>query len=209
MTKVECRPTEVGSSGDKNMIAQLRLLARALPLALVTLVSLATPSAAQKITQIMLTEKQIVGLLAAQKDFAPLANKLAEAADQPSPDLTKQLDATAQKHGFANFEEYRNVDNNIFLVFEGLDRETGAYVPPEERLNLELEEIKNDKTIPDDDKKAIITEVKEELSMAEAVQHPENIALVKKHLDKLSKLLPIPEDPELNRGSGMGEDGAQ
>ena len=198
-----------GPSGDTDMIATLRRLAAALTLGFVTLITLALPNLAQEVTQIKLTEKQIVGLLAAQNDFAPLAGKLAEAADAPSPDLMKQLDATAQKHGFAHFEEYRNVDNNIFLVFEGLDRETGAYVPPEERLKLELEEINGDNSIPADDKKAIVAEVKEELSLAEAVQYPENIVLVKKHIDKLSKLLPEPEDPALDRGSGAGDEGAQ
>lgn len=186
-----------------------RILAWALGLVLASGMYLPTPGAAQKITQIKLTEQQVTGLLAAQKDFAPLAGKLAEAAEKPSAELEVELDKTAQKHGFANFEEYRNVDNNIFLVFEGLDRETGEYVPPEERLNLEIEEIKKDTTIPDADKKAILAEVKEELSMSEAVQHPENIELVKKHIDKLSKLLPTPEDPELDRGSGVGEDGPQ
>lgn len=187
------------------MVAQLRTLTWALGLVLISAVYLAAPSAAQKITQIKLTEKQVTGLLAAQKDFAPLAGKLAEAAEEPDAALTAELDKTAQKHGFANFEEYRNVDNNIFLVFEGLDRVTGNYVPPEERLNQEIEEIKKDSTIPDDDKQAILAEVKEELSMAEAVQHPENVELVKKHLDELSKLLPTPEDPELDRGSGAGD----
>jgi len=191
------------------MMTQLRQLAAAVVFGFVMVALTVLPSAAQQVTQIKLTEQQILGLLAAQDDFAPLASKLAEAADAPSSDLTKQLDSTAQKHGFANFEEYRNVDNNIFLVFEGLDRETGDYVPPQERLKLELAEIKDDKSIPADDKKAIVAEVKEELSLAEAVQHAENIELVKKHIDKLSKLLPQPEDPALDRGSGAGDESAQ
>ncbi len=191
------------------MFTHIRKLAGRLGLAVTIVASLTQTSAAQKITQIKLIESQVTGLLAAQKDFAPLAGKLAEAAEKPSTELTAQLDAIAKKHGFANFEEYRTVDNNIFLVFEGFDRETGVYVPPEERLNLELEEIQKDATIPDADKKAILAEVKEELTMAEAVEHVENVELVKKHLDKLSKLLPTPEDLELDRGSGTGDDGAQ
>ncbi|MCH9765935.1 MAG: hypothetical protein K0U34_08095, partial [Alphaproteobacteria bacterium] len=151
----------------------------------------------------------VTGLLAAQDDFTPLAGKLAEANDKPDPDLVKKLDETAQKHGFKNFEEYRDVDNNIFLVLEGLDRETGVYVPPKERLELEMDEIKKDATIPDADKKAILDEVNEELSMAEAVEHPDNVTLVKKHLSNLSKLLPTPEDPALDRGSATGAEPAQ
>ena len=191
------------------MFERMRSIGFALAVGMALFLGFADPVAAQKINQIKLTEKQVTGLLAAQDDFAPLAGKLAEAADKPSAELTAKLDATAQKHGFANFNEYRDVDNNIFLVLEGLDRETGDYVPPEERLNLEIEEIKNDSTIPDTDKKAILAEVKEELNMAEAVQHSENIDLVKKHLDNLAKLLPTPEDPALQRGSAGGDEATQ
>lgn len=152
---------------------------------------------AQEITQLKLTEKHVVGLLAAQDDFGPLAGQLAEAADKPSEDLMAKLDATAQKHGFKDFNEYRDVDNNIFLVLEGLDRESGEYVPPKERLAAELEEIEKEASIPKEDKEAIIAEIKEELGSAEAVKYPENVALVKKHMDKLSKLMPVPEDPGL------------
>lgn len=155
------------------------------------------PVFGQKINQIKLTDAHVLGLIAAQDDFAPLAGQLAEAADKPSKELTAKLDKVAQKHGFKNFDEYRDVDNTIFLVLEGLDHETGAYVTPDARLALEIEEIKKDKVIPDADKKAIVAEVKEELALAEAVQHKESIAVVKKHFDKLLKLLPTPEDPGL------------
>jgi len=191
------------------MRAYLRTRLKALGLAILIAMSLAQTSVAQKITQIKLTEDQVTGLLAAQEDFSPLAGKLAEAAEKPSDELTVQLDAIAKKHGFADFAEYRTVDNNIFLVFEGLDRETGEYVPPADRLELELKEIQNDTTIPDADKKAILAEVNEELAMAESVEHPGNIEMVKKHIDQLSKLLPTPEDPALDRGSGAGQDDIQ
>lgn len=160
---------------------------------------------AQAVNQVELTERHITGLLAAQNDFTPLAGKLADAADSPSKELQDQLDATAQKHGFKNFEEYRDVDNTIFLVLEGLDRESGDYVPPDERLELELQEIRGDSSIPDEDKNAIIEEVKEEMKLAEDVKFPGNIELVKKHIDKLAALLPSPEDAEDPRGSGNGD----
>lgn len=191
------------------MLAQFRTVVATLGLATLMIAHAMPLGYAQSVTQIKLTEKQVAGLLAAQDDFAPLAGQLAEAADKPSADLTAKLDGIAKKHGFADFEEYRVVDNNIFLVLEGLDRESKTYVPPEERLKSELEEINKDTTIPDDDKKAIIAEINEELKMSEAVQHPENIALVTKHLNELTKLLPQPEDPALERGSGIGDDGVQ
>lgn len=187
------------------MFERMRNTAAALAMAGLTMIGVASPCMAQTINQVKLTEQHVLGLLAAQDDFAPLAGQLAEAADKPSKELVAKLDATAQKHGFKDFENYRDVDNNIFLVLEGLDRETGAYVPPKERLALEIEEIEKDESIPDADKKAILAEVKEELNLAEAVEHAENIQVVKKHLDKLTKLLPTPEDPGLPPpGSGAG-----
>lgn len=190
-----------------------RLQSAAFAFAIMLLLGLfghAVPSQAQEINQFKLTEKHVLGLLAAQDDFAPLAGQLAEAADKPSPQLTAKLDATAQKHGFSNFDEYRDVDNNIFLVLEGLDRDSGDYVPPKERLEIEIDEIEKDSSIPADDKAAILAEIKEEYSIAEAVKYPENVELVKKHIDKLSKLLPTPEDPGLPPpGSGAGDEASE
>ena len=186
------------------MYTRIGNVARALSLGLVMMIGFTSPSAAQKINQIKLTDQHVVGLIEVQDDFVPLAGKLAEANDTPEPALMSKLDETAKKHGFANFEEYRDVDNTIFLVLEGLDRETRNYVPPAERLALELEEIKNDKTIPAADKTAILADVEEELKMAEAVQHPENIEIVIKHLDKLSKLLPEAEDLAQQPSPGAG-----
>ena len=192
------------------MLAHRRQRAFGRLLALFFVIGSLDPGAAQQVNQLKLTEAQVLGLLAAQNDFAPLAGKLAEAADKPSAQLIAKLDAIAQKHGFKTFEEYRDVDNNIFLVLEGLDRETGDYVPPKQRLALEIDEVQNDTTIPDDDKKEILNEVREELSLSEAVVHPTNVDLVKKHLDKLAKLLPTPEDPGLPPpGSGSGDEVAQ
>lgn len=176
----------------------------------VSMAAFAATAPAQTVNQFKLTESQVLGLLSAQDDFAPLAGQLAEAADKPSPELMQKLDATAQKHGFKDFEQYRDVDNNIFLVLEGLDRGSGDYIPPKERLALELEEVEKDKSIPPEDKKAIMDEVKEELSLSEAVQYPENVELVKKHIGKLTKLLPTPEDPGLPPpGSGAGDESSQ
>ena len=192
------------------MLVRAKSIVMAVWVAGLAALGFATGLHAQGVNQIKLTEAQVLGLLAAQDDFAPLAGQLAEAADKPSPELVAKLDATAQKHGFKDFEQYRDVDNNIFLVLEGLDRESGDYIPPEDRLALELEEIEKDKTIPAEDKKAIIAEVKEELSLSEAVKYPENVTIVKKHLNKLSKLLPTPEDPGLPRpSSGAGDEASQ
>lgn len=191
------------------MFAHTSYAVAAAALFYVAAVGIGTQASAQTIKQVKLTEQQVTGLIAAQDDFAPLAGKLAEANDDPNPELMAKLNAAAKKHGFKDFDEYRDVDNNIFLVLEGLDRSSGEYVPPEERLKLEISEIESDQNLPAEEKEAILDEVRQELKMAEPVQHPENIELVKKHIDELSTLLPAPEDPEPEDDDDLEEDQAQ
>jgi hypothetical protein len=150
---------------------------------------------AQKINQIELTEQHVVNLLAAQSDFAPLAGKLAEASDEPDPKLLQELDDTAKKHGFSGFEQYSDVDNNIFFVLEGLDRETGVYVSEAERLKQESEIIAGEKGIPDDEKKEMLADIKEEMALAEPLKFPSNVDIVKKHIEELAKLVPEEAGP--------------
>src|SRR5258706_11841603 len=51
------------------------------------------------IKQMALTDKQIEGVLAAQKDMDAITEKLPENA-KPDPKVTAQLDAIAKKNGF-------------------------------------------------------------------------------------------------------------
>ena len=159
---------------------------------------------AQNINQIELTDQQVTNLIAAQTDFAPLANKLAEASEDPDDELIAELDATAKKHGFSGFDEYRDVDNNIFFVLEGLDRETGEYVSEADRLKEEAVVIENEETIPADEKKEMLADIKQEMEQAEALKFPGNIEIVKKHLDELSKLIPD-EGPPVEGNGADGE----
>src|SRR6266516_108593 len=57
-----------------------------------------TPPPAVK--QMALTQKQIEGVLAAQKDMDAITAKLPEDA-KPDPKITAQLDGIAKKNGFA------------------------------------------------------------------------------------------------------------
>src|SRR3990172_6913393 len=89
-----------------------------------------------------LTDKQVASFIEAQKDFAPLSGKLLEAGEKPDDALVKQLEDIAKKHGFASFTEFEDVGANITIVLDGLDRKTGAYTDPIEKMKQELEEIK-------------------------------------------------------------------
>ncbi len=105
----------------------------------------AEPAAiAQQLNQIQLTDQQVAAFIAAQKDFAPLSTRLLEGGDKPDEALTKELETIAKKHAFKSFAEFEDVGANITIILDGLDRSTGAYTDPIEKMKKELEEIKAD-----------------------------------------------------------------
>ncbi len=157
---------------------------------------------AQNIKQMPLTDAQVKGFIAAQEDFEPLVVSLSEAADEPNEKLKNDLDKVAKKHGFADFEEYLNVNDNIAYVMGGLNSKTLEFTEPVERLKADLEMIKADKEIPKEEKKFAIEDLTRELKTMERVKHKGNIEVVKQNFAELLKLLP--EDDVLR-----GEDDAE
>src|ERR1700750_2035076 len=87
----------------------------------------AAPAAQPQLKQIALTEKQIDGAVAASKEMDPITSKLQPNA-KPDPKVIAQLEGVAKKNGFASYEEYNNVMDNIGLVFSGIDPATKKYV---------------------------------------------------------------------------------
>lgn len=151
----------------------------------------AAPVAAQdveELKQIELTEKQVAGFIAAQKDLQPLSSKLLEGGDKPDDSLKGELDGIAKKHGFESFLDMEIVGANISIVLDGLDRKTGAYTDPVEKMKLELENIKSDASIPEDDKKLVIEDLNQEIAAAKPLQFQSNIEVVKKFQPELEKL---------------------
>lgn len=182
----------------------------ALSAALMALIwALGAPPAAlaQEFKQIQLTDQHIQSFLAAQTDFAPLAGKLLEGGDKPDEALLAQLEEIAKKHGFKNFAEYEDVGANITIVLDGLDRKTGAYSDPVEKMKKELEEIKADSSIPEEDRKLAIEDLTQEIASAQPLQFKENIEVVKRHSGEISKL--IPDDAGDMGGMGEGEPAGQ
>lgn len=145
---------------------------------------------AQEIKQLQLTDKQIESFIAAQKDFAPLASKLLEGGEKPDESLTSELEVVAKKHGFQSFTEYEDVGANISIVLEGLDRKSGVYTDPVDKMKKELEDIEADSSIPEEDKKLAIDDLKQEIAAAQPLQFKENIEVVKKHRESIEKLIP-------------------
>jgi hypothetical protein len=151
----------------------------------------APPPAAQApaIKQIALTEKQIEGVLAAQKDVDAITDKIPDNA-KPDPKVDAQLDAAAKKNGFASYDEYNTVVDNISMVLGGFDPATKKYVGAETVLKAQIAQIQADKKMSAKDKKEALADLNEALkSPPPAIENKGNIDLVAKYYDKLAEAL--------------------
>ncbi|WP_424959174.1 hypothetical protein [Hyphomicrobium sp. 1Nfss2.1] len=141
------------------------------------------------IKQMKLTEEQVKSFVAAQPDLANVAPKLQEAGDNIDAALQAELDELAKKHGFANFNELDDVAANISIVMAGLDSKSGEFTEPVEALKKELEDVTADASIPEDDKKQLVSELNEAIKTTPHIEYPENVELVKAHRAEIEKAL--------------------
>ena len=143
---------------------------------------------ADQARQVDLTEKQIEGVLAAQKDFDALAEKAPESTtDTPDPKVSAQFDAAARKYGFANYDEYSDVLDTISLVLGGFDPKTKQYIGTDGVIKQQIAAIEADKSIPDDDRKQALDQLNDALKApAPPIRNKANIDLVAKYYDRLS-----------------------
>lgn len=151
----------------------------------------APPPAAEApaVKQIALTEKQIQGVLSAQKDVDVITDKIPDNA-KPDPKVDAQLDAVAKKNGFASYDEYNSVVDNISLVLGGFDAATKKFVGAETVLKAQIAQIQADKKMPAKDKKEALADLNEALkSPPPALENKGNIDLVAKYYDKLAEAL--------------------
>ena len=145
------------------------------------------PEAAVK--QMALTEKQIEGVLTAAKDMDAITAKLPEDA-KPDPKVTAQLEDVAKKNGFASYDEYNTVVDNISLVLGGFDPATKKFVGAETVLKAQIAQVQADKKMPAKDKKAMLADLNAALkSPPPAIENKGNIDLVAKYYDKLAEAL--------------------
>ena len=151
----------------------------------------APPAAAEAPTvkQITLTEKQIEGVLTASKDVDAITDKIPDNA-KPDPKVDAQLEAAAKKNGFASYDEYNTVVDNISLVLGGFDPATKKYVGAETVLKAQIAQVQADKKMPAKDKKAALADLNEALkSPPPAIENKGNIEIVAKYYDKLAEVL--------------------
>ena len=151
----------------------------------------AAPPAQQPtaVRQVALTDKHIDGVLAAQKEMDAITEKLPENA-RPDPNITAQLEAVARKNGFASYDEYNTIVDNISMVLAGFDPATKKYVGVEAVIKSQIAEVQADKKMPPRDKKEALADLNDALkSPAPQIENKGNIELVAKYYDKLADAL--------------------
>jgi hypothetical protein len=145
-------------------------------------------STVKPVKQMALTDKQIEGVLAAEKDMEEITAKL---PDNPTPDkITAQLDGVARKNGFASYDEYTNVVGNISIVLAGFDPATKQYVGTDAVIKAQIAQVKADKKMSPSDKKEALAELNDALKApVPPIENKGNIDLVAKYYDKLADAL--------------------
>ena len=157
------------------------------------LVNLTTGAPAQQgPAQINLTEKQVEGFIAAQKDMSAVVGKMQAAATADKAATKKyeaEMEAVTRKHGFKDFIEYEAVAASISMVMAAIDPQTKTFTDPQNAIKKEIDEVTADKAIPENDKKQLLQELKEALKTAEPIQFPGNVELVRKYYDQIDAAL--------------------
>ena len=152
----------------------------------------AAPSPAAQppaLKQIPLTEKQIEGVIAAQKDMDAITSKLPQDA-RPDPKVLAQLEGVAKKYGFASYEDYNTVMDNISLVMGGFDPDSKKYVGTEAVIKSQIALVEADKKMSAKEKKDALDDLNAALKQPDVpVANKGNIDLVAKYFDKLAALM--------------------
>jgi hypothetical protein len=147
------------------------------------------PGQPPALKQMALTDKQIDAVLAAQKDMNAITDKLPQDA-KPDPKVIAKLGDIAKKNGFAGYDEYNAVLDNISLVLGGIDPATKKYVGSEAVIKAQIAEVQADKKMSAKDKKQALDDLNKALKAPEpAVENKGNIDLVAKNYDKLNAVL--------------------
>jgi hypothetical protein len=149
----------------------------------------ATRPAPPPLKQMALTDKQIEAVLAAQKDMDAITEKVPDNV-KPDPKIIAQLDAVAKKNGFAGYDEYNDVVDNIGLVLAGFDPATKKYVGSDAVIKAQIAQVQADKKMPAKEKKEALADLNQALKApAPQVENKGNIDLVAKYYDKLADAL--------------------
>src|ERR1700732_1618970 len=149
----------------------------------------AAPPQPPVLKQVPLAEKQIEGVIAAAKDMDAITAKISETT-KPDSKVTAQLEGVAKKNGFASYDEYNNVIDNISIVLAGFDPVTKKYVGTEAVVKSQMAAVQADKKMSAKDKKDALAELAQALKAPEPpIENKGNIDLVAKYYDKLAAIM--------------------
>jgi hypothetical protein len=91
----------------------------------------------------------------------------------------------SKKRGFKSFAEYEAVAANISMLVTSIDPQTKDFTDPQSIIKNELENVKADQTIADNEKKKLLADLNAALKSAQTIQFPTNIELIKKYYDQI------------------------
>jgi hypothetical protein len=142
--------------------------------------------------QIKLTDKQVEGFIAAQKDMAAVSNDAGKGdagKGKADPQAEAKIQAIVKKYGFASLDEYDDVEANIMMVLTGIDPQSKSFTQPPAMIKKQIDELKADKSMAAKDKQKAQEELNQALKTAQPIQFPTNIELIKKNYDKIEAAL--------------------
>lgn len=145
--------------------------------------------AAEELSQIALTDTHMTGFIAVQTELVAMADELEAQNTAPEADLREKLDAVAKRHGFESFEAFDNVASTVALVMEGIDPDTNTYTDPKEVIASDIEDVKKDTTLSDEERAEVIADLEEARDTTPDLKHPENVDMVRKYVEQLVKLV--------------------
>ena len=102
----------------------------------------------------------------------------------------EQLEAIAKKHGFASYDEYNVVIDNISLVLGAIDPVSKKYVGSEAVIKGQIAQVEADKKMSAEDRQQALNDLNLALKMpAPVIENKGNIDLVIKYYDKLDAVM--------------------
>jgi hypothetical protein len=149
----------------------------------------AAPAQPPPIKQMALTDKQIENVLASSKDMDAITQKIPQDA-KPDPKITAQLDGVAKKYGFASYDDYSDVLDNISIVMAGFDPVSKKYVGNETVIKAQIAQVQGDKKMSAKDKKDALADLNDALkNPGPPIENKGNVDLVAKYFDKLAAIM--------------------
>ena len=138
---------------------------------------------------VSLTQKQVEGAVAAQKELHDFEAKQPESkSDKPDPKVEAKEAEIVKKNGFASVDDYAAVLTTIGQVMAGIDPDTKAYIGPAGVIKKQIAEIQGDKKMPAKEKKETLDELNAAMKTATSDKPSAgNIDLVTKNYDALAQ----------------------